>query len=361
MVKNRLYSDRVNVIMGAHNLTDPASVEQIKHSGEYVIIQSEVLREDGITGWPNQKTFQGIYLPLLRQARAVWDGLESNQIQLCKLGIESERLPQFGYLPAMEEITHKKTKDIDFLYYGSLTPHRKKLIEELQALGGKVVYAFDEAAIFRNDLIARTRVNLSPNQAPGIKHMTSKVLYLLNNRSIVVVERCFNQDWVEHCFPFADTEKWAALCIETLNRPDLDQLADKYFEQYKKLDMVDLIKPLIEKLACSLGSIRSWKSPAETSLQEKRDLHEDFGNASSSAMKTDGTIMGMTSIIVVTVNQLQHTKKCIESINKNTPEPHEIIFVDNASTDGTVKWLRKIVQENANYRLIENHKNLGFA
>ena len=37
MVKNRLYSDRVNVIMGAHNLTDPASVEQIKHSGEYVI------------------------------------------------------------------------------------------------------------------------------------------------------------------------------------------------------------------------------------------------------------------------------------------------------------------------------------
>lgn len=127
MVKNRLYSDRINVIMGAHNLTDPASVEEIKHAGEYVIIQSEVLREDGITGWPNQKTFPSIYLPLLRQARAVWDGLESNQIQLRKLGIDSERLLQFGYLPAMEEITHKKHKDIDFLYYGSLTPHREKI------------------------------------------------------------------------------------------------------------------------------------------------------------------------------------------------------------------------------------------
>jgi hypothetical protein len=181
VVRNHLYSDRINIIMGAHNLTDPLSVEQIINAGKYVIIQSEVLREDGIVGWSNQKTFPGIYLPLMRQAWAVWDGLESNRTQLSKLGIDSELLPQFGYLPAMEEITHKKTKDIDFLYYGSLTSHRKQLIEELSALGGNVVCVFDEAAIFRNDLIARAQVNLAPNQAPGINHMTSKVLSLLNN------------------------------------------------------------------------------------------------------------------------------------------------------------------------------------
>jgi len=134
--------------------------------------------------------------------------------------------------------------------------------------GGKIVCVFDEAAIFRNDLIARARVNLAPNQAPRVDHLSSRVLYLLNNRAIVVAERCYNQDWVEHCFLSASTEEWADVCMETIRRPDLDQLAEKYFEQYKKLDVVHLIKPLIEKLACSLGSTLSCKSPADTSLHE---------------------------------------------------------------------------------------------
>ncbi len=67
------------------------------------------------------------------------------------------------------------------------------------------------------------------------------------------------------------------------------------------------------------------------------------------------------SIIILTFNQLKYTRRCIESIQKQTPESHEIIFVDNGSKDGTVKWLRQIVKKNGNYRLIENGKNLGFA
>jgi GT2 family glycosyltransferase/Flp pilus assembly protein TadD len=68
----------------------------------------------------------------------------------------------------------------------------------------------------------------------------------------------------------------------------------------------------------------------------------------------------LVSIIILTFNQIKYTKECVESIRNHTPEPHEIIFVDNGSTDGTVKWLRKLLKENPNYKLIENHKNLGF-
>jgi len=67
------------------------------------------------------------------------------------------------------------------------------------------------------------------------------------------------------------------------------------------------------------------------------------------------------SIVILTFNQLEYTKKCIKSLQKHTPEPHEIIFVDNGSTDGTVKWLKAQMQENKNYKLIENEQNLGFA
>ncbi len=70
---------------------------------------------------------------------------------------------------------------------------------------------------------------------------------------------------------------------------------------------------------------------------------------------------GLTSIVIVTFNQLEYTKKCVESLKRCTLEPHEIIFVDNGSKDGTLQWLRKLVSENSNYRLIENKENLGFA
>jgi len=72
-------------------------------------------------------------------------------------------------------------------------------------------------------------------------------------------------------------------------------------------------------------------------------------------------VTGMTSIVILTFNELKYTRECIESIKRHTPEPHEVIFVDNASKDGTVKWLRKIVAKHTNYRLIENDKNEGFA
>jgi GT2 family glycosyltransferase/tetratricopeptide (TPR) repeat protein len=66
------------------------------------------------------------------------------------------------------------------------------------------------------------------------------------------------------------------------------------------------------------------------------------------------------SIIILTFNELKYTRKCVESIEKHTPEPHEIIFVDNCSKDGTSKWLKNIVKNNSHCQLIENKKNLGF-
>lgn len=69
----------------------------------------------------------------------------------------------------------------------------------------------------------------------------------------------------------------------------------------------------------------------------------------------------MVTIVILTFNQIKYTQKCVESIMKHTPEPHEVIFVDNGSTDGTLKWLKTLVAKHPNCRLIENKKNLGFS
>lgn len=64
-----------------------------------------------------------------------------------------------------------------------------------------------------------------------------------------------------------------------------------------------------------------------------------------------------TSIVILTHNQLSLTQACIESIRAFTPpSPYELIVVDNASTDGTVDWLK----QQPDVRLIANSENVGF-
>ncbi len=64
-----------------------------------------------------------------------------------------------------------------------------------------------------------------------------------------------------------------------------------------------------------------------------------------------------TSIIILTYNKLELTKDCLNSINEYSQDvPHEIIIVDNCSTDGTVDWLH----EQNNCKIIYNQENLGF-
>ncbi len=69
----------------------------------------------------------------------------------------------------------------------------------------------------------------------------------------------------------------------------------------------------------------------------------------------------MVSLIILTYNRLDVTKDCLESIRRHTPEPHEIIIIDNGSSDGSREWLRQRATEQSTIRLIENQENRGFS
>ncbi|UYZ37764.1 glycosyltransferase [Clostridium beijerinckii] len=64
-----------------------------------------------------------------------------------------------------------------------------------------------------------------------------------------------------------------------------------------------------------------------------------------------------TSIIILTYNNINYNRICIESIRKYTATgTYEIIIVDNNSTDGTREWLK----EQNDIKLILNDENVGF-
>lgn len=62
------------------------------------------------------------------------------------------------------------------------------------------------------------------------------------------------------------------------------------------------------------------------------------------------------SIITLTYNKLEYTKKFIESLYKYTND-FELILVDNGSTDGTVEYIKSL----ENVKAIFNNENLGFS
>lgn len=85
------------------------------------------------------------------------------------------------------------------------------------------------------------------------------------------------------------------------------------------------------------------------------------GGQKSTAVVTVAHTAELTSIIILTWNQLSLTQACLESIRSNTSETYELIVVDNGSNDGTVTWLRQQAETDRRITVIENADNLGFA
>ena len=77
--------------------------------------------------------------------------------------------------------------------------------------------------------------------------------------------------------------------------------------------------------------------------------------------KSDSNIV--VSIVIPVFNQVEYTRRCLESIWQNTDNsiPYEIIVVDNASTDGTEEFLQSVQAQHPHLRVVRNRENLGFS
>ncbi|HBV97887.1 MAG TPA: hypothetical protein DEF36_12690 [Desulfotomaculum sp.] len=69
---------------------------------------------------------------------------------------------------------------------------------------------------------------------------------------------------------------------------------------------------------------------------------------------------GLTSMVIPCLDQVEYTRQCVESIFENTPEPFELIFINNGSKDGTGQYLQKLAGKHKNISIISNPKNLGY-
>lgn len=66
----------------------------------------------------------------------------------------------------------------------------------------------------------------------------------------------------------------------------------------------------------------------------------------------------LVSVIIVSYNGKDYLSACLNSVSAMISCPHEVIIVDNASTDGSARFVRENFPSSV---MIENNANMGFA
>lgn len=65
----------------------------------------------------------------------------------------------------------------------------------------------------------------------------------------------------------------------------------------------------------------------------------------------------LVTVIIVNYNGLSHLKECLDSLRVQTLRDFEVILVDNASSDGSVGFVKENYPE---VKIIKNQRNLGY-
>lgn len=134
----------------------------------------------------------------------------------------------------------------------------------------------------------------------------------------------------------------------------------------------DEVSKLLEKAGgmeisnCRLADAIVFENAEDAGVIEKEVLDIPIQTAEGVAAK--GIIFKdnpkyLVSIVILTYNQLDDTKICVESLMKHTADVnYELIFVDNGSTkDDTKTYLEDLKSKYSNVKVILNETNLGFA
>ena len=106
------------------------------------------------------------------------------------------------------------------------------------------------------------------------------------------------------------------------------------------------------RLIAQAGEQDGFKVPPHDRAPQNRQPDDDgLSETAPVSMEEE-----LTSIVIVTHNQLRHTKKCVNSIRRHTNARYELIFVDNGSNEETVAYLESLTD----VTLIKNADNRGF-
>jgi len=167
-----------NIIIGVH-LLDPGLASQIP--GDSIILNTEQLSAV-------DSDWNANILKWFSAGFELWDYSSSNIAYLKLAGISNVKKLGIGYASELRRIPMQSAKDVDVLFYGSVTERRQNILDALANNGLTVKHLFGVYGEERDAWIARSKVVLNLHHFDSKIFEVVRVFYLLANSVAVAGE-----------------------------------------------------------------------------------------------------------------------------------------------------------------------------
>lgn len=265
---------RINLVM--EHFVDQPSIDRILNGhlagARYILIGTELLADGTFNSQLNttdghydntgywQKRFDAFML-LTPLADAVWVLAESMVAQYRAVlpGLTVQFLPH-GFVHGFAFFEHsvEEKKDIDFYFSGTMTNHRKRILQAL-SLHHRVCFDHQHTGDYmRFEHLSRSKVCLSLRLSGGnVNPSVSRMHFHLQHRSYLLHERyenrCILDPYVLHV-PNDDFIEWAGAALEL---PDRRGAAEGIHAKFRnEMPMSRLLPPILD---ASLSTSRSMR------------------------------------------------------------------------------------------------------
>jgi hypothetical protein len=156
-----------------------------------------------------------------------------------------------GYSKLAKEIRRfpYEARDIDFLFFGYLTPYRHAILNALAQRGFVTKHVYDAPGFIRNSMIERTKINLALRQnAIWDQPSAGRISYLVANRCAVIAERTANGRPYENYTITVEPDSFIDACIDTISNRSYCALADQLADAFERdFPMKEIMSKLIQQ------------------------------------------------------------------------------------------------------------------
>ena len=235
-----------NLLIGAYFL-QPEVLTRISTSGlRHAHINTEVIANDMLNFNPKKTNFLGSYLPAMRAGAFVWDVLMTNVPEHVRYGNKVFFL-RWGWVQELEEISQKNEKDLDFYFFGLMSPRRVNILNSLVRRGFRGLGDGFCPYFLRNDRIARAKVNLNLIQDEKYTHVNNfRVCYLANNRSAMISESEQDPAGYLSMTKVAEAGRIADSLAELITARNWQREGERAFEVLRQTPMREILSELLD-------------------------------------------------------------------------------------------------------------------
>jgi hypothetical protein len=177
-ISHSMIRSGINILVGAHT----TSIDDLKHtSPKTIFLNTEPL------GLLNTNILEQV--AAWGKKCEIWDYDSHNTKLLRASGCQVVKTFNFGYRKELDRIPTAEVQDIDVLFYGIVSPRRKKIFDEIKERGLKFHHAIGVHGEDRDKLISRSKVVLNMHYYKEVSVFEMvRVFYLMTNAKAVVGE-----------------------------------------------------------------------------------------------------------------------------------------------------------------------------